>query len=201
MLLSHLRLPTHHITAWNGTFWDDSSLDALGLAVHLHHPSTVCPDGSETAIILIGDINGFCNVRVCYGPLSAENTKGRQLLRHGFFPCSDICPKSAFTIAALEHFSLFGTLGKNSTHKFYAVLERLTKTGFPDGVSDRYRELALTHRKYSYIMALKRSGKAYTTHPNPEYQDSMAIQCVACPQPGINFKIEEVKENERLVFR
>jgi hypothetical protein len=134
MLSSHRRLPTHHILVWKDIFWDDYSLADLGLRIHVHDPLPACPHGSELATIWIGDINGFSNVQVCYGPPSTENTKGRQLLRYGIFPCSDISPKSAFTLAALEHFSLFGTLGKNSTHKFYSVLERLTKTGFPKDI-------------------------------------------------------------------
>jgi hypothetical protein len=159
IVAAHRQLPTHSILIWNQTFWDDYSLAELGLVVHLHHSSDSCQHGADVSSIWVGDILGFSCVNVCYAPLSNENTKGRQLLRFGFFPCSDIAPKSAFTLTALEHFTLFGTLGKNSTHKYYSVLERLTNTGFPDDLPDRYRELALTHRKYLFLLSLKRSGR------------------------------------------
>jgi hypothetical protein len=198
MLSSHRQLPTHSIHIWSESFWDDYSLAELGLVIHLHSSKAECPHGNLSGI-WVGDILGFCKVNVCFAPVNNKDTKGRQLLRFGLFPCSDIAPKSAFTLAALEHFSLFGTLGKNSTHKYYAVLERLTRTGFPDDIPDRYRELALTHRKYSFLMSLKRSGKTYKPHSDKHFEDDMAIRCVACPQPGVNFKLDEVDEDERQV--
>jgi hypothetical protein len=164
--------------------------------LHLEHSQAQCQHSAPSRI-WVGDILGFSTVNVCFAPITNTDTKGRQLLRFGLFPCSDIFPKSAFTLAALEQFSLFGTLGKNSTHKYYAVLERLTKTGFPEDVPDRYRELALTHRKYCFLLHLKRSGKAYAPHPDPAFEDSMAIRCVACPQPGVNFRWDELEDEEK----
>jgi hypothetical protein len=194
---SHRQLPTHTILVWKDSFWGNYSLAELGLVIHLHPPLDVCPRGVNISSIWVGDILGFSRINVCYAPLTNKDTKGRQLLRFGLFPCSDISPKSAFTLAALEHFTLFGTLGKNSTYKYYSVLERLTKTGFPDDLPDRYRELALTHRKYLFLLSLKRSGKTYLPHPDPHFEDDMAIRCVACPHPGVNFKPEEVADDEK----
>jgi hypothetical protein len=199
MIHSHQQLPTHSIAMWRGQFWEDYSLAELGLVLHLNHPINSCSPDTSRCTIWVGDILGFCKVNICFAPLTNGNTKGRQLLRFGLFPCSDIAPRSAFTLAALKHFSLFGTLGKNSTHKYYAVLERLTMPGFPGDVPNRYQELALTHRKYSHLMNLKRLGKTYAPHPNPNFKDNMALQCVLCPHPGVNFNPAEVEEDERCV--
>lgn len=189
---SHRLLPTHHISVWRGNFWDDYSLAKLGLVVHLNHSLDTCVSAVSTSSVWVGDVLGFSRVNVCYAPITGDNTRGAQLLRFGLFPCSDINPQSAFTMAALEHFSLFGTLGKNSTHKYYSVLERLTNTGFPEDVPDRYRELALTHRKYCHLMSVKRSGSSYPEHPDPRFRDNLSLQCVACPHPGVNFKLCEI---------
>lgn len=196
LLSSHRLLPTHSVSIWTGTFWKDHSLFELGLVVHLDHAMGTCTGAHSTSSIWVGDISGFSKVTVCFKPVTNKETKGAQLLRFGLFPCSDSQPKSAFTLAALEHFSIFGTLGKGSTHKYYAALERLTQTGFPDKVPDRYRELALTHRKYCHLINLKRSGVTYPKHASGMFRDTRSLQCVACPHPGVNFFPIEISEDE-----
>ncbi|KAG9095012.1 hypothetical protein FS749_011297 [Ceratobasidium sp. UAMH 11750] len=82
------------------------------------------------------------------------------------------------------------------------MLERMTHTGFPERVLNRSRELLATHRRFSYLLTLKQSGVTFPRNPDPALDDDMAITCPACPNPGINFKLEEVtKPDEPFVSR
>lgn len=191
---SHSSTPTHIVKEWTGRFWKDASLSELGLVFNLGHGGSCCPSGGRVSDIWVGDLGGFSTVKVqfCYCVKSPPTPRGLQLIDIGIFPCSDCTPQSGFTIHLLRHFRVFGTLAKGSGHKYYAILEHLTNAGFPAEVPDRSREPLLTHRKFSYLFALKRAGTPYPSHPNPAYQDDLAIRCPACPNPGVNFSPEEV---------
>ncbi|KAG9103409.1 hypothetical protein FRC07_009997 [Ceratobasidium sp. 392] len=102
----------------------------------------------------------------------------------------------------LDRYDAFNTVGRTSGHKVYSVIERATKPGFPDDVSDRYRELLNSYRKYLNVIKLRRAGHLFQTHPNLEvHPGDQAFDCVACPRPGFNFDWKEVPENQIEWFR
>ncbi|QRW25950.1 Transposase family Tnp2 protein [Rhizoctonia solani] len=78
----------------------------------------------------------------------------------------------------LEHFTTFSTLGKTSGYRYYSVLKRLSHTGFPG----------------------QRAGAVYRKEGDPETSGSLAIPCIACPRPGVNFNIDDVPLEERMFF-
>ncbi|KAG8735321.1 hypothetical protein FRC10_010740 [Ceratobasidium sp. 414] len=88
-----------------------------------------------------------------------------------------------------------------SGHRYNAVLKRLTNTGFPATVSDRYRELLLTQRKYAFATLLKRSGALFQPSAGAVAPKSLAIYCSSCPHVGVNFRPEDVTPDERPYFR
>jgi hypothetical protein len=194
-----MRCPTHVIRGWNGQFWEDASLSKLGLVIQLGHEGATCPLPGPPTELWVGDLTGFCSVTVnfCQCSQSYDHPKGLQLIPYGIFPCSDISPQSGFTIALLRQFATFSTLAKGSAHKYYAILERSTSTGFPGSLPNCSRELLSTYRRFSYLLLLKRSGSTFPEHPNPAFQDDLALRCPACPNPGVNFKPDEVDLDEQ----
>ena len=50
-------------------------------------------------------------------------------------------------------------------------------------LKDRYRELLMSYRQFSYIQAVRRFGQTIRDKLPP---GSLAVRCPACPQPGIN---------------
>ncbi|KAG9087130.1 hypothetical protein FRC06_002724, partial [Ceratobasidium sp. 370] len=101
----------------------------------------------------------------------------------------------------LEHLSVFTTAGKCSGFKYWTVLRRLTKTGFPGKVSDRYRELLMTLRKYNFLVQRKRSGVAFVSHPLEKGHSDQGLPCVACPRPTYNFYDDEISAEDKEWFR
>ncbi|KAF8594241.1 hypothetical protein BDV93DRAFT_416776, partial [Ceratobasidium sp. AG-I] len=202
---SHRQSPTHHISKWNGDFWVESSLAELDLVLHLGHPgrppisASACDDSNPIYSLVVGDLHGFSNVKFTFCS-HGKSTRATQLLAAGIMPCTNDQPQSAFTLSMLNHLSVFTTTGKCSGYKYWSVIKRLTKTGFPGQVSNRYRELLQTLRKYNYLIHRKRSGVAYSAHPIEVDPADQALSCVACPRPGYNFQLSEIKNEIELAF-
>lgn len=192
LLTSHRNLPTHHVQVWNGVFWEKRSVSSLGHILELGHCGKRCPLSPKTDELWVGDLLGFCNVTVRYCMHPGALSKAQQLILSGLFPCSDISPRSAFTLTLLDHFDIFSTLAKTSAHKFDSVLTRVTKPGFPKDHSGRYRELLATHRRFNHLTNLKRSGTLFQPHSSEPNPFDQALHCIACPRPGFNFNWDEV---------
>ncbi|KAG8698163.1 hypothetical protein FRC08_006096 [Ceratobasidium sp. 394] len=197
----HRFQPTHRPKIWDGSCWTDTSLSDLGLVLNLGHFGAPCDLNDTTSKILVGDLDGFTDVQVRYCQHPGSSSRSLQLLSVGLFPCSDRRPETAFTLKLLDNYDVFNTVGRTSGHKIYSVLERVTKPGFPDDVSDRYRELLNTYRKYLHVIKLRRAGHLFQPHPHLDvHPGDQAFDCVACPRPGFNFDWKEVCEGERPWF-
>ncbi|KDQ48911.1 hypothetical protein JAAARDRAFT_144255, partial [Jaapia argillacea MUCL 33604] len=99
------------------------------------------------------------------------------------FPALFKRPATVFSEALLKQFQNFSTTAQISAHHFYATIRKQTNNAFAADVKDRYRELMMAERQYSYIRALKRNDLDVAKRLP---LDSLAVLCPACPQPGIN---------------
>ncbi|KAG8780460.1 hypothetical protein FRC12_023009 [Ceratobasidium sp. 428] len=195
LLSSHRFQPTHRPKTWDGTCWVDAPLHLLGFVFNLGHRGSACCQNHSSSKLLIGDLNGFTEVQIRYCKHSDAPLKAIQLLSVGLFPCSDKRPGTAFTLQLLERLDAFATVGQTSAHKVYAVLERATRPGFPDHVSDRYRELLAAYRKFLHVTKLRSAGHLFQPHPDLDvHPGDQAFDCVACPRPGFNFEWKEVSK-------
>ncbi|KAG8772841.1 hypothetical protein FRC12_002868 [Ceratobasidium sp. 428] len=201
LLAAHATHPTHRIERWDGQTWAETTLDDLGFVLNLGHQGQPCIASNSCSKLLVGDINGFHTIRIRYCTHGDAPTKPLQLLSSGIFPCTDINPQSAFTVSMLEIYNTFLTVGRTSAHKFYSVLERITKPGFPDDVKDRYRELMATHRKWLFLFNLQRAAHGFELHESDVHPGDQALDCAACPRPGVNFEWSEVSKDELPWFR
>ncbi|KAG8783905.1 hypothetical protein FRC12_019216, partial [Ceratobasidium sp. 428] len=201
LLAAHSTHPTHRIERWDGQTWTITSLDDLGFVLNLGHHGQPCTASNGCSKLLVGDLNGFHTIRVRYCTHDDAATKPLQLLSSGIFPCTNINPQSAFTVSMLDIYNVFLTVGRTSAHKFYSVLERITKPGFPDDVKDRYRELMATHRKWLFLLNLQRAAHGFELHESDVHPGDQALDCAACPRPGVNFEWSEVSKDELPWFR
>ncbi|QRV96840.1 hypothetical protein RhiJN_24858 [Ceratobasidium sp. AG-Ba] len=194
LVLAHKRLPTHCIKRFEKgqDVWASASLKDLGYVLYLGHRGSACSANTNSSTILVGDRDSFVSVSVQYCTHEHAPSKPLQLLSAGLFACSEVHPRSAFTIQLLNTYNVFLTLGRTSAHKFYLVLVHLTKPGFPGDVKDRYRELMTTHRKYLHQLNLQQASYRFARHETDVYPGDQALDCVACPRPGLNFDWLEV---------
>jgi hypothetical protein len=199
----HRNTQTHRIQTWDNSSWinDNLSREDLGYVLYLGHYGKPCPSNEESWNLHVGDLNGFMPIRVryctCNSTIPVRCQRRHQLLAAGLFPCSHIHPQSALTFPLLEVYDLLTTVGRTSGHKFYSVLAQFTQPSFPGKVDDRYCELLWTHQRYLYLLQLWRLGHKFPPHPDVDiHPGNQAVDCVACPHPGVNFEWAEVSHTE-----
>ncbi|QRV78856.1 hypothetical protein RhiJN_06871 [Ceratobasidium sp. AG-Ba] len=196
--------PESRTKSWDGAVWVEASIADIGLTTYLGHNGKPCPSSEDNSQILVGDLDGFSSitVRYCHCNLSKLKSKPLQLIEIGLFPCSHLHPRTAFTFRFLDVFNIFCTLGRTSAHKFYLVIERITRPGFPGDVKDRYREMIWTHRRYLHLLNLRRAGYGFQRHNTLDvHMNDQALCCPACPRLGFNYEEDELSAEDRPYFR
>ena len=122
--------------------------------------------------------NGIHNVAIRYCGCERAISKHLQLLRRGFYPATQINPRTCASFRLLEQLHLLANNSKTSTYDIYRTLEKLTEnTGDPP--KSRYRALMRIFLQWRHLMLLKQGGRAHdpglTGHPvlllsSPRYQ-------------------------------
>ncbi|KAJ7233795.1 hypothetical protein C8J57DRAFT_1249691 [Mycena rebaudengoi] len=184
----HLDNPLHVVYKWNGMFFEKSALRDLGLRIQLGHaPQKPCdnPEPAPKDFIVLHD-NGIHEVAVDFCGCDNHVDPCIQMLRAGWYPVTDEKPKTCATFLLLDKFLMQTLQAKTTMYDFYTTLEKLTNN---EGVKlpDRYQPFIRMCREYRHLLLLKRRGRVHdprgvkTTAPG-----ELAIQCPACPQPGVN---------------
>ena len=111
---------------WNGLFFDNDSLQHLGLRYQVGHSGGVCPfplAGPKNFVVF--DISGPHFVTVDYCNCGDEPLTNRvQLLREKWFPATQSRPQTVFTFDCLETFHELTLQGKTSINDYYNTLLR-----------------------------------------------------------------------------
>ncbi|KAL1738429.1 hypothetical protein HDZ31DRAFT_78371, partial [Schizophyllum fasciatum] len=188
----HIARPFCRIEEWRNGSFTQCSLQSLGLRVQLgHRVGERCPCPKTRNDFVVIHSNGlhkctfdFC---ACLESLNAGDDCS-QLLRRHLFPATSIEPRTCCTFEALRLFHMTTLQGKITAFDFYTALEKLTDIlGIADWKS-RYRCFLRTARQWRLIKAVMRSGRACdsTRRPSDFCAGELAVQCPACPRPGVN---------------
>ncbi|KAK0491756.1 hypothetical protein EDD18DRAFT_1109505 [Armillaria luteobubalina] len=154
-----------------------------------HIIGEVCPHphpafGDHFTII---DTNGIHDVALDFCNCIRERPLASQLQRAWLFPVTGREPRTAVTTAALEQFQMLTFMGKISTYEYYYSLVRLTDNTNTKTPSDNYGTFVRIVHEWSFIWQLKRAGIGNDPggwkNAKPA---SCAVECLACPRPGIN---------------
>lgn len=113
---------------WNGSFFESTSLKALGLRVQLGHtPGLQChnPERCFDDNFTIIDTTGIHTISLDFCNCEQAPSHFQQLLRFAWFPATTSRPRTAATFRVLELFQLLSLESKISTNEFYNSLSRL----------------------------------------------------------------------------
>ncbi|KAJ7084767.1 hypothetical protein B0H15DRAFT_951268 [Mycena belliarum] len=184
----HEHNPLHVVQHWDGVCYTKMYLKDLGLRIQFGHRGCVrpCP-GHQTFVVLhLGVIQevavDFCGCEQEF----LHGTPDIQLLRRGWFPATDDQPQTAATFELLDFFHAQTLQAKTTMYDFYVALEKMTdNTGVKP--PNRYPEFLKMARKYRHLLMLKRAGRGHDpSGVNGTQPGECAVQCPACPRPGIN---------------
>ncbi|KAI6137694.1 hypothetical protein BKA82DRAFT_4334621 [Pisolithus tinctorius] len=165
----HKHWPFHRVEQWNGTFFEESSLQ-------------LAPKNRSCLIVVHTNGIHYCNVQYCRCP--GADDSHIQLMQAGMFPATTKATRTAFTFQVLDDFVRDNVECGTSAMNFYSKLRRITSNAFPHLVPDRYRELLRVARMWRLLKLLKWQG----SHMSAEDAGpgELVLFCPACPQPGIN---------------
>lgn len=115
--------------SWNGSHFERTSLQALGLRVQLGHaPHRKCSAkvaGHKHFAVIHS--NGIHRVSINYCHCRATAVDHwRQLLRIGWWPATPGEPQTCSTLEVLQHYHMLNLRGKLAAHGFYEALELQT---------------------------------------------------------------------------
>ncbi|KAF7322140.1 CxC2 domain-containing protein [Mycena kentingensis (nom. inval.)] len=197
----HGELPFHRPERWNGSFFELTTLKALGLRIQLGHnygescPGTLARDArpeprSDDNFCVI-DVNGVHEIAVDFCTCSQEQERAIQLLRARLYPATSTRPRSAATFRVMRLFHLVSFEAKSSAYEFYNALARLTNNNGTFQPRVRYREFVRMAREWRLLQMLKRAGRAHESHGARNIPaGACALLCPACPQPGKNLPLD-----------
>lgn len=176
--------------------------------MQLNHASFICAapqNGHQSFQVL--HTSGIHHVAVQFCGCEKQQPHHVQLLRRGWYPSTQINPRTAATFRLLEHLHLLSLTTKASTYDFYWALEKQTSnTGLhvpkvrlmldllprtcPSSFTffqPRYVELMRMLIQWRHLKLLKRGGRGHDPSGAAGTQPAeLAVMCPSCPHPGIN---------------
>ncbi|KAI6006560.1 hypothetical protein F5J12DRAFT_782829 [Pisolithus orientalis] len=213
--LQHLlNLGKVRVEQWNGTFFEELSLQLASLVLHVGHGGKHCPasgcsndevtteeeddwegvdqDGcppnlqapKNQSCLIVVHTNGIHYCNVQYCRCPGAEDSHIQLMWAGMFPATTKAPRTAFTFQVLDDFVWDNVECGTSVMNFYSKLCCITSNAFPHLVPDRYRELLRVARMWWLLKLLKWQGSHTSTEDASPGE--LVLFCPACPQPGIN---------------
>ena len=114
---------------WNSGFFENVTLESLGLIVNLHHHiGDVCSVNPDTQYVTVIDLSGrhVVRVRFCTCSQSSFLEPSRQLLRVRWYPASVLRPKTVFTFDLLDTYHKISLQGKLNLYDFYNMIMQKT---------------------------------------------------------------------------
>lgn len=117
---------THLLQRWTGHYFWPSSLEELGLTVHLNHPAKVCSSPRSSQSLTVIDVNGIHQVNVSFCGCHLAVPDVEQLLRYGWYPGTTIAPQTAVTMSCLSFFHVLTLQSKVTAYDYYHTLSRTT---------------------------------------------------------------------------
>ncbi|KAJ3749798.1 hypothetical protein EV360DRAFT_56774, partial [Lentinula raphanica] len=180
---------------WNGLFFEDTSLQDLGLRVQLGHPDgSICPNpfaGPTDFVVIHTNKIHRVTVDFCHCPLSVIRPHWEQLMLNEWLPATTDRPRTACTFRALEQFHMLSYRGKITAYDYYTTLEKLMDNiGTKDGpkFKSRYSAFLRMARQWRHLKELKRAGRGNDGVRKVKETGigELGVQCIACPKPGVN---------------
>ncbi|CAK5273727.1 unnamed protein product [Mycena citricolor] len=209
LLARHATTPLHVIKEWNGSWWQKTSLAALGLVYQLGHGGLPCvfPAGKVQRLVVIHAPHVHeIQMRYCKCAKSDHADKVQQLLRNGWYPATNIDPGTCATFETLESFRLYQTISNMNARDFMTSLEQMTEASAKTGMKktvDRYKQLLRMSRQWAFLLRLMRAGRGHDPcGVESTNQGECAVICWACPHEGRNLPKDwrDVHPSFRFIF-
>ncbi|KAJ7126593.1 hypothetical protein C8R43DRAFT_1134919 [Mycena crocata] len=195
---------------WGGEFWDDTTLETIGLVYQLGHGGLPCPrPEATTRTMVVVDVTTVSKVKykLCGCDLSTLANAFRQFLHNAWFPASATDPDTCATFSALEFFRHLSVVGNMNAYDFIRSIERKTSPLAAAGlnkVPERYKAFLRMSRQYAFLQRCRRAGRGHdkggivATKPG-----GLLVACWPCPHDRRNLPAgwRDVAPRYRFMYR
>ncbi|KAJ7092018.1 hypothetical protein B0H15DRAFT_922120 [Mycena belliarum] len=187
----HRQLPTHTVEKWTAGFFKPMPLGELDVEARIqlgHIPGTYCPSAQPAhKDFVVMDTLGIRVVKLSFCGCDTRVTHRQQLMRACLWPATSKDPQTCATFNVIRLFEVQNCLGKISAYDYVRSLELLTNGDGLTPPPDRRRAFRAIARQYRMMEMLKRAGRGNDdSGVRGTKQGELALDCRACPQPGIN---------------
>ncbi len=133
---------------WNGEFWEDTTLEKMGVIFQLGHSGGDCPVPYLPQWITVLHINGIHQVHVAYCgcDISDSETCWQQLMHNGWYPATTTDPHSCATFECLNTFHLLNVTANVNVRDYVTFLERSTDPYSIEWIPDHYKAFSRMSR-------------------------------------------------------
>ncbi|KAH9008300.1 hypothetical protein EDB85DRAFT_2164631 [Lactarius pseudohatsudake] len=145
---------------------------------------------SGNPLFTVVDRGGIFDMEVVFCICSELDNTDEQLLQAGLFPATFKQIETLFTFSVLEDFLVDNLECKTTAQQFYAKLQNMTSKMFPNNVPNRYKQLLRASRQWRDLKNRMEHGLGHLPEWETIPDGSMAIFCLACPQPGVNLPVD-----------
>ncbi|KAI0702993.1 hypothetical protein BC835DRAFT_1410783 [Cytidiella melzeri] len=195
----HWQLPLHRIQEWVGDFFRKVSLKTLGLVVQLgnHTAQSKCVLPNCKRLVVL-HTNGVHEVTVNFCGCCNDVETYQQLLRALWYPVTPLQPESCTTFELMDLFHILNLQGNLTVYNFFKSLEILTDGWQLEGVPQVFTTIVREWRNLSMLM---RAGRGYKPDGIAKTErGELAVQCRACPHPGVNLPEDFATAPEHLRY-
>ncbi|PBK60934.1 hypothetical protein ARMSODRAFT_897308 [Armillaria solidipes] len=191
-LVRHQCSPLHCISRWNGEFWENTTLEKLGLTFQLGHAGGECPIPGAGQHLTVLHMNGVHSVQVswCGCNVSGGDARWQQLMHNGWYPVMTAEPQTCSTFECLDTFRLLNVITNVNVHDYVSTLEQKMDAWGMEWVPDRYKGFGRMSRQWACLMRLKRVGVGHLKDGiSSVVEGSVAVPYWACPREGMNLPV------------
>ncbi|KAJ7768414.1 hypothetical protein B0H16DRAFT_1308210 [Mycena metata] len=198
----HAKHPLHVVDEWNGAMYSRTSLQALGLRVQLHHDGCVCPVPVDNFVLLDTGYIHELSVDFCGCERRHGTERRKQLILKRWYPATHDTPRTAATFNFLNLFLIQTHQAKTTMYDYYTATARST-SGTGKKLPYRYVEMLRMVRQWRHLQMLKWSGRGHDpSGVNGTKPGGLAIDCPACPRPGVNLPedFDKASREDRFLY-
>ncbi len=154
--------------------------------------------------LMVLHVNGIHHVHISYCGCDVSNIEShwRQIMQNGWYLVTTKDPQSCAMFECLDNFRLLNVIANVNVRDYVSVLKQSTDPYGTEWVPDRYKAFARMSRQWAYLKQLRRAGIGHLKDGLESVEEgSVAVQCWACPQEGVNLPPdwEKVPEKEQYV--
>ncbi|KAJ7874256.1 hypothetical protein B0H13DRAFT_2348668 [Mycena leptocephala] len=187
----HRDEPLHCLQVWEDGFFHPKTTKNLGLCYQIGHPpgelcSTVHLTPPVKDFVVLHD-NGIHIIDIEFCNCEGSPSQVDQLINIGWFPATSLSPGTAASLSLLRRFHALNLQARVPAYDFYNALVLLRHGSGVNKPPSRLPQFMHMVREYRHLQMCKHAGRLHDARGIAGTKErELAIECRACPQPGIN---------------